>query len=49
VKILDLLKGGMALAGSWAVVWGKKSSICSIQDKEHEIKSSFGEQYQHKQ
>jgi hypothetical protein len=41
VKILDLLKGGMPLA---EVGWCHKkseSSICSIPDKEHEIRSNF--------
>jgi hypothetical protein len=41
VKILDLLKGSLSLV---EVLWyyGKnESSICSSQDKEHEIRSSF--------
>jgi hypothetical protein len=41
VKILNLLKGSMALVEvGWC--YGKNElSICSVQDKEHEIRSTF--------
>jgi hypothetical protein len=37
VNILDLLKGDMSLAEVGQHYVKNKSSICSIQDKEHEM------------
>jgi hypothetical protein len=41
VKILDFLKGSMSLVEFGLALWKKESGICSIQDKELEIRSSF--------